>query len=70
MVVDSEALNRAIAQYPQCHPLLVLRSFEHAESISEMESILSFLSKLEYPVCWSETGRCWVNVDLVPDRRR
>ena len=57
-----------ISQHPELHPLLVLRSVEHAKSEEEVANILSSLGKIGYPVYWHEPTRTWAVTSVFRDR--
>jgi hypothetical protein len=57
-----------IAHYPDLHPLLVLRSVEHAQTEEEVDKILSSLPSIRYPVCWHEPSRAWTPTSVFRDR--
>lgn len=57
-----------IGSNPDLHPLLVLRSVEHAKTEEEVSIILSSLRAIEYPVCWHEPTRAWAATSVFRDR--
>lgn len=57
-----------VTQYPDLHPLLILRSVEHAQTEDEVDQILSSLHSIHYPVCWHEPSRSWVPTTVFRDR--
>ena len=63
-MIAQEVVNMLRERYSQLHPLIFLRSVEHAKDAGELFEILEGFPD-HYPVVWDEQERCWTKCDLI-----
>jgi hypothetical protein len=62
--VNQEVIDKLKARYADLHPLIFLRSVEHAKDVNELFEILESFPK-KYPISWDEQARRWVVSDPI-----
>ncbi len=62
--MNQEIVDKLKNRYAYLHPLIFLRSVEHAKDVGELFEILESFPK-RYPVSWDEQNRCWALSDPI-----
>ena len=62
--MNQEVIDKLRERYVDLHPLIFLRSVEHAKDVGELFEILESFPK-KYPVAWDEQARCWAVSDPI-----
>jgi hypothetical protein len=62
--MKTEVVEKLKERYPDLHPLIFLRSVEHAKDVGELFEILESFPR-KYPVAWEEESRCWKECDPI-----
>jgi hypothetical protein len=62
--MNAEVIEKLKNRYYYVHPLIFLRSVEHAKDVGELFDMLENLPS-KYPVMWEETVGHWVTCDPI-----
>ena len=63
-MISEEVVEKLRARYSQLHPLIFLRSVEHAKDAGELFEILDGFPA-RFPISWDEDERCWKTSDAI-----